>query len=245
MRRACLAIGFLWAASAPGAEVLYRLPWPEGHSFLFTQVSDGRITTHFTKATLNAVDIAMPPGEPVLAARSGVVDALEAGQGAKPEEEPLSYEGNFVRVRHEDDTVAVYAHLKYQGVAVSLGETVTAGQLIGYSGATGDVTYPHLHFAVVRTLRNSSDWAEEVSVPITFYIGAPPIAFPPRAALRVTANYSTAAEWPRAPSEHQPLVPWKRPKLDSSEETVAWWVLATWVACGIAALVSFWRFSRG
>ena len=50
MRVACLAIGFLWAAST-GAEVLYRLPWPEGRLFMFTQVPGGQITTHFTKAT--------------------------------------------------------------------------------------------------------------------------------------------------------------------------------------------------
>ena len=243
MRIPCIAIGLFWAALAP-AEVLYRLPWPEGLSFMFTQVSDGRITSHFTKATLHAVDIAMPTGEAVLAARSGVVDALEAGQGASPEEEPLSYEGNFVRVRHEDDTVAVYAHLNYQGVAVSLGEAVAAGQLLGYSGATGDVVHPHLHFAVIRSLRNSSGWAEEVSVPITFYVGVPPISFPPRAALRVTANYSSPAEWPRAPSELQPLVPWKRPAPHAGEETAAWALLAIWLACGAAAIAWFWKFSR-
>jgi len=244
MRVASLAIVLLWAVSA-SAEVLYRLPWPEGQSFTFTQVPDGRITTHFTKATLNAVDIAMPPGVRVLAARSGVVDALEAEQGASPEEEPLSYEGNFVRVRHDDGTVAVYAHLKYQGVTVEPGKTVRAGELVGYSGATGDVVHPHLHFAVVRALQNSSGWAEEVSVPITFYIGVPPIAFPPRAALRVTANYSTAAEWPRAPSDYQPLLPWKRPASGRSEEISAWCLLAAWLACGAVGLIWFWKFSRG
>ena len=44
---------------------------------MFTQVADGRITTHFTKATLHAVDVAMPIGVPVLAARAGV-EALAA-----------------------------------------------------------------------------------------------------------------------------------------------------------------------
>ena len=53
MRVACVAIGLLWSVSA-SAEVLYRLPWPEGLSFMFTQAPGGRITTHFTKATLHA-----------------------------------------------------------------------------------------------------------------------------------------------------------------------------------------------
>src|SRR5678810_790936 len=114
MRQASLMAGLLWTAFA-GAEVLYRLPWPEGLSYMFTQVPDGRITSHFTKATLNAVDIAMPAGVTVLSARAGVVEALEAEQGA--DDEPATYEGNFVRVRHEDGTAAVYAHLQYRSVS--------------------------------------------------------------------------------------------------------------------------------
>ncbi|HEV3007676.1 MAG TPA: M23 family metallopeptidase [Burkholderiales bacterium] len=242
MRVACLAIGFLWAAST-GAEVLYRLPWADGLSFMFTQVSDGRITSHFTKATRHAVDIAMPEGTPIVAARGGVVEAVQARYGASPEEEPLTYEGNFVLVRHADGTAASYAHLRYRGVAVDLGETVETGQLLGYSGATGDVEEPHLHFAVIRTEKNSSGWREDVSLPVKFYIGAPPVAFAPRAALRVTASYSGIADMPRAPSE-QRLVPWARPTLEPGEEGSAWRLLALWLACGAAGLVWFWKFAK-
>src|SRR5678810_1016103 len=129
MRQASLMAGLLWTAFA-GAEVLYRLPWPEGLSFMFTQVPDGRITTHFTKATLNAIDIAMPVGMPVLAARSGVVEALEAGHRSGPEDEALTYEEHRVRVRHEDGTAAPYAHLAPHQIAVAVGEHVKAGQLL-------------------------------------------------------------------------------------------------------------------
>jgi len=242
MRVACLAIGFLWAAST-GAEVLYRLPWADGLTFMFTQVSDGRITSHFTKATRHAVDIAMPEGIPIVAARSGVVEAVEARYGASPEEDPLTYEGNFVLVRHADGTAASYAHLRYRGVAVVVGETVEAGQLLGYSGATGDVEEPHLHFAVTRTEKNSSGWREDVSVPVKFYVGVPPVAFAPRAALRVTATYSGIADMPRAPSE-TPLFPWKRPALGPGEEPGAWGLLALWLASGVGGLAWFWKFAK-
>lgn len=243
MRLACLVIGLVWAAST-AAEALYRLPWPEGLSFMFTQVSDGRITSHFTKATLYAVDIAMPEGVPVLAARAGIVEALEMHHGASPEEDPLSYEGNFVRVRHADGTAAIYAHLRHHGVTVSVGERVEPGQLLGYSGFTGDVIEPHLHFAVTRVQTDSSGMREDVSMPVKFYVGEPPIAFAPRAALRVTANYSSVAEVPRTPREDLLLSPWKRPMLGPDEEARAWWLAAVWLACGIAALAWFWRFSR-
>jgi murein DD-endopeptidase MepM/ murein hydrolase activator NlpD len=244
MRVVCVVIGLLWAGLA-GGEVLYRLPWPEGLSFMFTQAPGGRITTHFTKATLHAVDVGMPEGVPVLAARDGTIEATEMHHGAGPEEDPLSYEGNFIRVRHSDGTAAIYAHLRHQGVAVAVGDTVEAGQLLGYSGSTGEATGPHLHFAVIRTERNASGWQEDVSLPIMFYVGAPPIAFPPRAALRVTANYSSSAKVPRIPSEGEPLTPWRRRALEPSEEAVAWEMLALWFACGAAGLAWFWRFAKG
>ena len=233
MRFACLTIGLLWTALA-NAQVLYRLPWPDGLSFMFTQAPDGRITSHFTKSTLHAVDIAMPEGMAVLAARGGMVEAVEASHGASPDEEPLTYEGNFVRVRHADGTWAIYAHLRYRGVVVAAGERVTAGQVLGYSGSTGDVLEPHLHFAVMH---------EDASVPFQFYVGAPPVAFRPRAAVRVKADYSSAADAPRASSE-TPLFPWKRPESGADGEAAGWQQLAFWLACGIAALLWFWRFSR-
>src|SRR5687767_11106009 len=154
MRAACLAIALAWAASA-GAEILYRVPWADGLSFMFTQVPGGRITSHFTKATLHAVDIAMPEGVPIVAAREGYVEAVQAQHGATSNEEPLTYEGNFVRVRHVDGSAAIYAHLKYRGITVALGERVSAGQILGYSGATGDVEKPHLHFVLTRMEKNS------------------------------------------------------------------------------------------
>jgi murein DD-endopeptidase MepM/ murein hydrolase activator NlpD len=242
MRLACLAIGFVWATSA-GADMLYRVPWADGRSFMFTQVPGGRITSHFTKATLHAVDIAMPEGVSIVAAREGSVEAVQAHHGATSDEEPLTYEGNFVRVRHVDGSAAIYAHLKYRGVTVAVGESVGVGQILGYSGATGDVEEPHLHFVVTRMEKNSSGWQEEVSVPVKFYVGVPPVAFSPRAAVRVTANYSGVADVPRAPSE-TPLFPLKRPALEPGEEPAAWGLLALWLASGVAGLAWFWKFAK-
>jgi murein DD-endopeptidase MepM/ murein hydrolase activator NlpD len=243
MRRGCLAVLLFWALGAEG-EVHYRLPWPEGLSFMFTQVADGRVTTHFTKSTLNAIDIAMPVGIPVLAARSGVVEALEADHRSGPEDEAITYEGNFVRVRHDDGTAATYAHLGAHDIAVKAGEPVREGQLLAYSGASGDVSQPHLHFVVTRTRKNASGWSEEISVPVQFYVGVPPVSFPPRAALTVTAKYSGPAPVPRAPSDWQPLVPWKPTVLGPWAEAAAWALLAACFASGVAGMMWFWRFSR-
>jgi murein DD-endopeptidase MepM/ murein hydrolase activator NlpD len=56
--------------------------------------------------------------------------------------------GNVIWVDHTAGMVTVYAHLSE--IHVGTGERIAAGHLIGLSGATGDVTAPHLHFEVWR-----------------------------------------------------------------------------------------------
>ncbi len=77
---------------------------------------------------------------------------------------------NFVRILHDDGSMALYAHLKSGGVLVRVGQQVQAAQQIGLSGNTGFTTGPHLHFAlqVNRGMRL-------VSIPFRMRgIGAPP-----------------------------------------------------------------------
>lgn len=54
--------------------------------------------------------------------------------------------GNFIEIKHNDGTISRYAHLS--GYACSKGQTVEAGQTIGYVGSTGNSTGPHLHFEI-------------------------------------------------------------------------------------------------
>ena len=55
---------------------------------------------------------------------------------------------NFIRIVHDDGSMAVYAHLKPEGVQVRTGQRVRKGQRIGLSGNTGFSTAPHLHFVL-------------------------------------------------------------------------------------------------
>jgi murein DD-endopeptidase MepM/ murein hydrolase activator NlpD len=55
---------------------------------------------------------------------------------------------NFIRILHDDGTMALYAHLREEGALVRVGQRVRAGQQIGLSGNTGFTTGPHLHFVI-------------------------------------------------------------------------------------------------
>jgi murein DD-endopeptidase MepM/ murein hydrolase activator NlpD len=54
--------------------------------------------------------------------------------------------GKWVLVRHGNGLTTLYAHLS--SISVAKGAVVKTGQLLGYSGATGYATGPHLHFTV-------------------------------------------------------------------------------------------------
>ncbi|GHC99606.1 peptidase [Streptomyces violarus] len=91
------------------------------------------------------VDFVVPTGTSLKAVGAGTV--VSAGWGG-------AY-GNQVVIQLEDGKYAQYAHLS--SLSVSAGQTVTAGQQIGLSGATGNVTGPHLHFEIRTTPDYGSD----------------------------------------------------------------------------------------
>jgi len=114
----------------------------------YTYYTQGWSTTH------HALDISVPVGQPVYAVSDGVVTSvLTTSMGYTM--------GNGVAIRTNDidhylgnNLVASYGHLN--SILVSVGQNVTRGQIIGYSGNTGNTTGPHLHFEVHR---NGQNWA--------------------------------------------------------------------------------------
>ena len=172
-------------------DALYRMPWLDGRSFIIGQAPGGKIVTHFSPSSRNAVDIPMPEGTPILAARAGIVFMTVAENDAGGADEAYRAKANVVRVLHADGTVGNYVHLMHEGVAVKSGERVEAGRLVGYAGNTGLSSGPHLHFAVTRVVRDGGE-LDEVSEPFRFYVGKPPLAFTPQSGLAVRADYSSA-----------------------------------------------------
>jgi hypothetical protein len=67
-----------------------------------------------------------------------------------------------------DGTFAAYIHLVQNGSVVNEGDVVTEGQLIGYSGNTGNSSGPHLHFHVWRTYISQNGFSG-VQLPVRFF----------------------------------------------------------------------------
>jgi murein DD-endopeptidase MepM/ murein hydrolase activator NlpD len=79
-------------------------------------------------------------GTPVMNVKDGtvqVMDYIENGYG------------NYIKIKHLDNTSTLYAHLKEFG-NISIGEKIGAGSVIGAVGSTGRSTGPHLHFELIN-----------------------------------------------------------------------------------------------
>ena len=125
----------------------YYPPFPFGMAFPVSQGFDGDVT-HKEPPNQYAVDIVMPTGTPILAARSGrVMDLEDDFHGAAQEKRYLS-RSNQIRILHDDGTMAVYAHLQPNSLQVRQKAKVRRGQWIANSGNTGFSSGPHLHFVI-------------------------------------------------------------------------------------------------
>ncbi|MFH9002497.1 peptidoglycan DD-metalloendopeptidase family protein [Streptomyces afghaniensis] len=151
------------AESAPKAETAAKpaaaKPAAESNSSGFTlPVTGATVGTPYhmsgsmwSSGYHTGVDFVVPTGTSLKAVGAGTV--VSAGWGG-------AY-GNQVVIKLADGYYAQYAHLSQ--LSVSAGQTVTAGQQVGLSGATGNVTGPHLHFEI----RTTPDYGSDVD-PVAF-----------------------------------------------------------------------------
>jgi murein DD-endopeptidase MepM/ murein hydrolase activator NlpD len=121
-------------SSAPSGPIRHgsgQLIWPV----------NGPITSPFCErraweACHPGIDIGVPTGTPIHAADSGRVSI--AG--------PVSGYGNYTCIQHTASMATCYGH--QSSIQVSVGQSVSQGQVIGLSGCTGLCFGPHLHFEV-------------------------------------------------------------------------------------------------
>lgn len=141
--------------------VLYRIPFESEKPRPFQLGVFGEKVTQARMA--HGVNVRLPEGDPVIAARGGEVAAVVDGYTRGGNNASLADKANVVLVLHDDGSFASYTHLS-SGIPVKPGDRVEAGEVLGRSGNTGYSPKPHLHFAVwVR-----DEDGETRTVPIRF-----------------------------------------------------------------------------
>jgi len=127
------------AAQAAGVVSEKGFVWPVPGFYRLTSGFGWRIHPIYgTRRHHNGTDVSSAGihGTKILAAKSGVVTTSEYSS---------SY-GNYVVVSHSDGYQTLYAHMSKR--AVSVGEVVKQGEVLGYVGSTGASTGSHLHYEV-------------------------------------------------------------------------------------------------
>jgi len=130
------------------SESPYILPYPVGDSYRLMQ---GYCYPEGGHRNQLAYDFETPIGVQVIAARSGVVMKVHgdlSDEGTQPE----SGQHNHIMIKHDDGTVAFYAHLKQNSILVKVEDRISQGQPIAASGNSGNTQgIPHLHFGVYES----------------------------------------------------------------------------------------------
>lgn len=116
--------------------------------FLKSPINGARITSRYSHSRFHpvwkvyrphhGVDYGAPVGTPVQATADGTV--IQAGRKGG--------NGNYVHIRHKNAYETMYLHLSRFGRGIRKGTRVTGGQVIGYVGATGVATGPHLDYRI-------------------------------------------------------------------------------------------------
>lgn len=145
----------------------YMLPFESDSSFMVSQAFGGSFS-HKHKHNYHAVDIGMPVGTLVRAARGGRVIEIEQRNISGGVLSDLLDKANYITILHDDGTMASYAHLRWASIRPRLGSIVRKGQVIGQSGNVGFSSGPHLHFVIRKNCG-----MRYCSVPFSFESGVP------------------------------------------------------------------------
>jgi len=125
----------------PGYEVTEN---DRNGDFLWPVPGYGTVSQGYDATKHTGIDISAEQGIAVIAAADGTVSHIQTWDGSTTTGDQ-SY-GNMVQITHADERTTLYAHLSK--VLVSSGDSVSAGETIGYVGNTGNADGAHLHFEV-------------------------------------------------------------------------------------------------
>ena len=118
-----------------GFPMCFLLPLEGRYSGLFGQ---NRVYNGIPKRPHGGIDIASPKGEKIKTVADGIVTLSE---------KDLFYTGGTIIIHHGSGLYSSYSHLS--ALNVSVGDKVKQGDVIGFVGATGRATGPHLHLTLM------------------------------------------------------------------------------------------------
>ncbi len=160
----------IYFKASSGADGYYT---PEGESlrkdFLLSPLAFSRVSSGFSQARYHpilkewrahkGIDYAAPTGTPVRATATGIVQFSGSQRGY----------GNLIVLKHNGKFETAYGHLSRFASGLSKGKRINQGDVIGYVGATGMATGPHLHYElrVDGLQRDPTKMALPTAPPIT------------------------------------------------------------------------------
>lgn len=128
---------------------MYKYPFPKHIERKPTQPKGIYAHANYPESKY-AIDFLIPIDTPILAARKGIVWKIKDDSNEYGLDPAYATKVNFVAIDHGDGSYAEYVHLKHKGVIVEVGQKVEIGDILGYSGLSGSMDLPHLHFNVFK-----------------------------------------------------------------------------------------------
>jgi len=132
-------------------------------AFLRTPLKYSRISSRYTLKRYHPVlkrnkphlgtDYAAPKGTPIRSVGDGVIIAASYSR----------YNGNFVKIKHDNIYSTQYLHMSRRAKQIRKGRKVKQGQIIGYVGSTGLATGPHLCYRFWKNGKQVDPYKEEIA----------------------------------------------------------------------------------
>ena len=125
------------------------LPFCKGKSYKIIQGYNGQYS-HYTNYSRYAIDFGLNTNDTICAADDGIVVGVIKDYKIGGDNKKLEEFANYITLYHPHSGLYTqYAHLKYDGSFVKVGDTVHQGQAIALAGMTGFTSIAHLHFNVL------------------------------------------------------------------------------------------------